>query len=48
MIVVGSAWSGLATDYGSMLIARFVMGTGSALCTVTALFSLSRAAESNA
>ncbi len=44
LIMGGSAASGLAADYTSLLVARFAMGTGSALCTVTALFSLSRAA----
>ncbi|MHB0869791.1 MAG: MFS transporter, partial [Chloroflexota bacterium] len=44
LIMAGSTASGLASDYAFLLAARLVMGTGSALCTVTTLFSLSRAA----
>lgn len=44
LIVAGSMASGLAQDYNVLLGARLIMGAGSALCTVTALFSLSKAA----
>jgi len=44
LIAVGSTASALSQDLGFLLVARFLMGAGSALCTVTALFSLSRSA----
>ncbi|MHB0868640.1 MAG: MFS transporter [Chloroflexota bacterium] len=44
LIVAGSMAAALSQDYGVLLVARFVMGVGSAFCTVTALFSLSQAA----
>lgn len=47
-IVAGSVACGLSQDYSFLLAARFVMGMGSAMCTVTALFSLSKAAGAGA
>lgn len=44
LIVLGSLAAGLSQDYSVLLIARFVMGVGSAFCTVTALFILSKVA----
>ncbi len=44
LIILGSCACALAQDYGFMLFGRLIMGAGSALCTVTALFSLSRSA----
>lgn len=44
LIMAGSVACGLSQSYVLLLASRFVMGTGSALCTVTALFSLSKAA----
>jgi MFS transporter, DHA1 family, multidrug resistance protein len=44
LIVAGSIVCGLAQEYNVLLAARFVTGTGAAMCTVTTLFSISRAA----
>lgn len=45
LIVVGSTGIGLAGEYTLLLVARLVMGMGSALCLVTLLFTVSRDAH---
>lgn len=45
LITLGSAGCGLAQDYSLLLAARLVMGTGTATCLLTLLFTISRAAD---
>ena len=46
LIVFGSAGCGAAQSFELLLAARLLMGIGTALCVVTALFTVSRAAHS--